>query len=113
MNAYYPKLIAGVVLFVVIGLLAGIAVGMLFFIATLPMVALFPEPSSAPQMALIFSVLIGFAVACVISALGAGAWKKRVEADLYREHTPVYVPPAPPSRALPPAPPTQRHVNQR
>jgi len=110
MNASYSKLVAGIVLFGVIGLLAGIAVGMFFFIATLPMVALFPEPSGAPQVALMLAVLIGFAVACVVSALGAGAWKKRVQADLYREHAPSYVPAAPPSRVMPPA---QRRINQR
>jgi hypothetical protein len=112
MNAFYPKLIAGILLFAVIGLLTGFAVGMFFFIATLPMVALFPEPSSAPQVAIMLAAILGFATACVVIALGTGAWKKRVQADLYREHGSKFVPGA----SRPPRwqdPPMHRQLNRR
>jgi hypothetical protein len=112
MNAFYPKLIARILLFVVIGLLTGFAVGMFFFIATLPMVALFPEPSNAPQVALMLAALLVFATTCVVIAFGTGAWKKRVQTDLYREHGPQFIPriPMQPRRR---DPPIRRRVNQR
>ena len=117
MKAFYPKLIAGFSLFLFIGLLAGGAVGLFIFVATLPMVALFPEPSSAPQVALMIAALAGFVVMGIVVALGTGAWRKRIEADLYRGSAPHYVPaPAPRRPAVPPEQVRYQHprrVNQR
>jgi hypothetical protein len=85
MRVFYPKLIGGYVLFTVLGLIAGAALSMLFMLATLPMVSLFPEPSAAPQVALVMSAFIGIIAALVVAALSIGAWQKRLQADYYRE----------------------------
>jgi hypothetical protein len=83
---FYPKLIGGYVLFTVLGLFAGIAVSAFFLLATLPMVSLFPQPSNAPQVALVIAGFIGILTAVIVAALCIGSWQKRIQADYYREH---------------------------
>ncbi|HXP13470.1 MAG TPA: hypothetical protein VN795_07400 [Stellaceae bacterium] len=83
---FYPKLIGGYALFTVLGLIAGMAVGAFFLLATLPMVSLFPEPSMAPQVVLIVACFIGIITTLIVAALCIGGWQKRLQADYYREH---------------------------
>ncbi len=83
---FYPKLIGGYALFIALGLFAGIAVCAFFVLATLPMVSLFPEPSMAPQVALLISCLIGLFTAAIVATLCIGSWHKRLQADYYHEH---------------------------
>ena len=103
MRVFYPKLIGGYVLFIVLGLLAGAALGMFIMLATLPMVSLFPEPSAATQVALVISGFIGIITALVVAALCIGAWQKRLQADYYRERADdfYFEPPEPSPRQRP------------
>ncbi len=103
---FYPKLIIGYALFTALGLIAGLAVGAFFMLATLPMVSLFPEPSVAPQVALVMAGFIGIIAALLVAALCIGSWQKRLRADYYRARAgdfhagPAWTP-APPRRAPP------------
>ena len=95
---FYPKLIGGYALFTVLRIFAGIAVGAFFLLATLPMVSLFPQPSMAPQVALVMAGFISIITALLVAALCIGSWQKRLWADFYREHEGGYH--AQPARTL-------------
>jgi hypothetical protein len=106
MRVFYPKLIGGYLLFTMLGLIAGASLGMFFMLATLPMVSLFPEPSAAPQVALVISGFIAIITALIVASLCIGAWQKRLQADYYRERADAFYfeaspNPEPPARMKP------------
>jgi len=101
MASFYPRLIGGFFLFLGIGVLVGAALGMFIALASLPLVGLFPPPTSAPQIAIIAAAIAGLATAAIVTALGVGAWHKRLQADLYRERSRrLHQEIAPPARPL-------------
>src|ERR1700689_2132293 len=81
MRNFYPKLIGGYVLYTVLGVFAGAAVGMFFMLASLPVVSLFPQSSLAPDVAFALAGLTGIVVAIIIAAICIGAWQKRLRSD--------------------------------
>ncbi|MDE2230037.1 MAG: hypothetical protein KGL11_13495 [Alphaproteobacteria bacterium] len=84
MRSAYPKLIAGIVMFTLLGLMSGAGIAMFLFLASLPMVQLFRDPSTASQVVIVIGAFAGIVAAAIIIAVGSTSWKKRLEADLYR-----------------------------
>jgi hypothetical protein len=106
MKSAYPKLVAGIFMFALLGLASGAAVGLFLFFASLPMAQLLPDPSTVSQFAAVVAAFAGILTAAVVVALGSASWKKRLEAELYRAHQPnFYAAPAPPPPRLRRAPP--------
>jgi hypothetical protein len=89
MRNFYPKLIGGYLLFTLLGVFAGAAVGMFFMLASLPVVSQFPQSSLAPDVAFALAALAGIVVAIIIAAICIGAWQKRLQSDYRRGHTPL------------------------
>lgn len=110
MKSVYRKLIGGILMFTLLGLASGAAIGVFLFLASLPMMRLLPDPSTVSQIAIVVAAFAGVLVAAIVVALGSASWKKRLEAELYRAHQPNFYPtPAPPlPRLRRPPPPTAR-----
>jgi hypothetical protein len=81
MRNFYPKLIGGYVLYTMLGVFAGAAVGLFFMLATLPVLSLFPQSSLAPDVAFALAGLTGIVVAVIVAAICIGAWQKRLRSD--------------------------------
>ena len=107
MRSAYPKLIAGIVMFTLLGLTSGAAVAMFLFLASLPMVQLFDDQATVSQIVIVVAAFAGIVTAVIVVALGSASWRRRLEAELYRAHIQdVY--PAPPPRVRRSAPPIPR-----
>lgn len=104
MRSAYPKLIAGILMFALLGLTSGAAVALFLFLASLPMVQLFDDQATVSQIVIVVATFAGIVTAAIVVAIGSASWKKRLEAELYRAHVQnLYT--APPRFArTPPAP---------
>lgn len=105
MRSAYPKLVAGVFLFTLLGLAGGAAIAMFLFLAAMPMVQLLPDPSAASQFVTVLAAFAGILTSAAVVVLGCASWKKRLETELYRAQVQNLYPAA--ARRLPP--PGPRH----
>jgi hypothetical protein len=112
MRSAYPKLIAGILMFVLLGLTSGAAVGMFLFLASLPMVQLFDDPATVSQIVIILAIFVGILTAAIVVAVGSASWKKRLEAELYRAQVQNFYPAPRRGAEIPPAS-RRRAVNRR
>lgn len=113
MRSAYPKLIAGIAMFALLGLTSGAAVGLFLFLASLPMVRLFDDQATVSQIAIVVAAFAGIVTAAIVIALGSASWKKRLEAELYRAHVQNLYSAAPPRAMRPAPPPMRRQVGRR
>jgi hypothetical protein len=112
MRSAYPKLIAGILMFVLLGLTSGAAVGTFLFLASLPMVQLFDDPATVSQVVIVLAIFAGIVTAAIVVAVGSASWKKRLEAELYRAHVQNLYP-APQRAAETPPIPRRRAAGRR
>lgn len=106
MKSVYPKLVAGIFMFTLLGLASGAAIGVFLFLASVPMMRLLPDPSTVSQIAIVVAAFAGVLTAAIVVTLGSASWKRRLEAELYRAHQPNFYPtPVPPLPHLRGAPP--------
>lgn len=84
MRSAYPKLVAGVFLFTLLGLASGAAIAVFLFLAAVPLVQLFPDPSTASQIVTVLAAFVGILTSAAVVVLGSVSWKKRLETELYR-----------------------------
>jgi hypothetical protein len=101
MRSAYPKLFAGILMFTLLGLTSGAAVGLFLFLASLPMVQLFDDPATVSQIVIVVAAFAGIVTAAIVIAIGSASWKKRLEAELYHAHVQNRYS-APPTRHTPP-----------
>ncbi|GEM_PF-5567689 len=84
MRQFYPKLMAGRLVFTPDDLAGGGAFAMPPFGAVPPMVALFRDPSTVSQIAIVAAARGGIVTAAVTAVLGSANAKKAVQAELFR-----------------------------
>lgn len=84
MKSAYPKLVGGIFIVTLVGLATGAAIAIFLFLASLPMVEIFHDPSTASQVAIVVAAFVGILTAAIAIAFGSASWKRQLDAELYR-----------------------------
>lgn len=101
MKSAYPKLVAGLFIITLVGLASGAAIAIFLFLASLPMVQLFRDPSTVSQVAIVVAAFVGILTAAIAIAFGSASWKRQLDAEIYRARIQnLYGASPPPSRQM-------------